>query len=439
MASIRHDGAATSETGVDGQSAVDLSTYDPMDREVQQCPFAHYAAVRAHGPIFRHERSGMYFAARLDVVNEILRDTETYSSRMASATTVADREVMRNVAAIMAQGWPRVDTMLTIDPSHHTRYRKLVARSFSARRIAVLEPAIRAIAVDLIEGFPERGTIDFHADFAVRFPVRVIHEALAMAPGTEGRIKAWSDAAVAALGVALTEDQWLDAARTQVESQRYWHDEYQHRLLEPRDDILSELAHADFDDPDLSEGEVRPLEFPEVFSILQQLMVAGNETTTKLLNETMRLLIEHPEWWQRLVDDPDAVVGDIVEEGLRMSSPNQGLFRVATRDTAIGGVDIPEGARIWVMFGAANRDGATFEDPESFDAARDHLREHIAFGKGHHFCIGAPLARLEARIALEELSRRLELPAFSEGNTFEYEPSYILRGLARLDLDVARR
>jgi len=418
---------------------IDLSTYNPMDREVQQCPFPHYAALRDHGPIFHHQQTGMYFAARLDVVNEILRDTETFSSSIASAATMGDPDVMKKVAEIMKQGWPRVDTMLTIDPPHQTRYRKLVSRAFSARRIAALEDKIREIAIELIEAFPQEGSIDFHADFAVSFPVRVIHHALNMSPEVEGKIKEWSDASVAALGVALTPEQRYAAAESQVECQKYWHREFEDRQANPQDDILSDLVHADFDDPDTPDGETRKLRFGEVFSIVQQLMVAGNETTTKFLNETMRLLIEHPQWWTAMEDDPAGTIHGLVEEGLRVSTPNQGMFRAVTRDTEIGGVEIPKGSRVWVMFGAANRDEAHFPDGDGFDPSRDNLKEHIAFGKGHHFCIGAPLSRLEGRVAFEELTRLLHRPDFSEGNTFEYEPSFILRGLAQLGLDIKKR
>lgn len=431
--------AAVGEDRAMTDTAVDLDHYNPMDREVQQCPYAHYAALREYGPIFHHQPTGMYFASRLDIVNEILRDTTTFSSRMASAATMGDSEVMDQVMAIMAEGWPRRDTMLTIDAPHHTRYRKLVSRAFSARRIAALEDKIREIAVELIDALPDKGSIDFHADFAVSFPVRVIRYALNMAPETESKIKGWSDDAVAALGVNLTDQRRIEAAQGQIECQKYWFSEYEKRLVEPQDDILSDITHADFDDPDLPDGDTRKLEFPEVFSIVQQLMVAGNETTTKFLNETMRLLIEHPQWWEQLVADPDSIVLGLVEEGLRFSSPNQGLFRVAMKDTEIAGTPIPKGSRVWVMFGAANRDERTFDDAEDFDPSRDNLKEHIAFGKGHHFCIGAPLSRLEGKVALEELAKRIELPSFSEGNTFEYEPSFILRGLAQLDLDIQKK
>jgi cytochrome P450 len=426
------------DVGMTDTANVDLSTYNPMDREVQQCPFDHYAALRDAGPLFYHEQTRMYFASRLDIVNEILRDTARFSSRMASAGTAGDSEVMQQVEEIMAEGWPRRNTMLTIDAPHHTKYRKLVSRAFSARRIAALEDKIREVAVELIEAFPEKGSIDFHADFAVSFPVKVIRFALNMAPETEDHIKVWSDAAVAALGASITDGRRLEAAREQVECQQYWFSEYENRLVEPQDDILSDIAHADFDDPDTPEGETRKLEFAEVFSIVQQLMVAGNETTTKFLNETMRMLIENPTFWDQMHNDPEGSWNGLVEEGLRVSSPNQGLFRVVTEDLEFHGHELAKGARVWVMFGAANRDERTFGDAEAFNPGRDNLKEHIAFGKGHHFCIGAPLSRLEGKVAFEELTQRIKMPSFSDSNTFEYEPSFILRGLAQLDLEVEK-
>ncbi|MEM8904554.1 MAG: cytochrome P450 [Actinomycetota bacterium] len=415
---------------------IDLETYDPMDRAVQQCPYPHYAALRDQAPVYLHPATGMYFISKLETVKQVLLDPATFSSRMSNVGTSGSAEVMKRAAEIAAEGWPRVDTMLTIDPPHQPRYRKLVSKAFTARRIAALEDEIRAITVELIDGFPERGTIDFHADFAVALPVKVIHDALNMDESVENKIKPWSDDAVATLGANVTDERRLEAVRGIVDSQKYWFDEYQRRLVEPQDDILTDVAHGDFDDPDT--GEIRKLEFPEVFGIIQQLMVAGNETTTKLLNETVKMLIEDPAWWQRIVDDPGQIPA-VVEEGLRLSSPNQGLFRTVTTDTELEGVPIPAGSRLWVMFGSANRDEDVFPDPDTFDADRDNVRDHVAFGKGQHFCPGAPLSRLEARVALEELAKRLASLEFSADNTFEYEPSFILRGLAELRLDIVKR
>ncbi len=414
---------------------VDLDSYDPMEREVQQCPFPHYRALRERAPVYHHSRTGMYFVSRLDTVNQVLRDTETFSSQMSNAATVGDSEVMERVKEISRKGWPRIETMLTLDPPAQTRYRKLVSRAFSARRIAALEPRVRAITEELVDAFPDRGRVDFHNGFSVALPVKVIAFALNMDPAREPDIKRWSDDAVAPLGAHISDERRIEAAEGVVECMHYWHDEVERRRHDPQDDILTELVEADFEDLD---GTVRPLEFPEIFSIVQQLMVAGNETTTKLLNETAKLLVENPEWWTGVQTDPSKIPA-VVEEALRMSSPNQGLFRLVTRDTELEGVAIPAGSRVWVMFGSANRDERVFPDPDRFAPDRESLKEHVAFGKGHHFCIGAPLSRLEGTVAVEVLSQRLESIAFSDGNTFEYEPSFILRGLAALDLDLVKK
>ena len=165
---------------------------------------------------------------------------------------------------------------------------------------------------------------------------------------------------------------------------------------------MSDIAHADFDDPDLPEGETRKLDFAEVYSIIQQLMVAGNETTTKFLNETMRILIENPEWWEALETDTAGNVSGLSRKGCGFFAQSGPVSRRDPRHRHRGH-GRAEGARIWVMFGAANRDDVTFDDGETFDPTRDNLKDHIAFGKGHHFCIGAPLSRLEGKVALEEL------------------------------------
>ncbi|MEC8975057.1 MAG: cytochrome P450 [Actinomycetota bacterium] len=419
---------------------IDLGNYDPMDREIQQCPFDHYAALREHGPLFFHEQTKTFIASRMGIVNQILRDTETFSSKQSNAKVPADDiETQREVDAILEKGWPRAETMLTIDPPHQTRYRKLVSRTFSARRIGGYEDKIREVAIDLIDKFPESGPINFNDAFATPLPVKVIHYALNMSPEVENKIRWWSDASINTLGANPSREKRIETAESLVDCQRYWFSEYEDRRVNPQEDILSDLTHADFKDPDLADGVTRKLNFPEVYGIMRQLMVAGNETTTKFLNETMRLLIENPKWWELLEQNPDEIVYGIVEEGLRASTPTQGLFRTVTRDTEIEGVTIPKGSRIWVVFAAANRDELEFANPEDFLPDRENANKHLAFGKGHHFCIGAPLSRLEGKVAFEELGKRIELPSFSAKNTFEYEPSYVLRGLSALHLEIKKK
>jgi cytochrome P450 len=170
-------------------------------------------------------------------------------------------------------------------------------------------------------------------------------------------------------------------------------------------------------------------------SIVQQLLVAGNETTTKMLTEMMRLLAENPEQWEMVKADPSRIPS-IVEETLRLSTPTQGMFRIATRDVELAGVHIPKGSRVVIVFMSANRDESLFEEPDAFNPDRANLSDHLAFGKGTHFCVGANLSRLEGRVALQELSKRIASFTLTEANDFAYHPSFMLRGLVKLDLDV---
>mgnify|MGYP000864335976 FL=1 len=174
---------------------------------------------------------------------------------------------------------------------------------------------------------------------------------------------------------------------------------------------------------------------PEMLSMVQQLLVAGNETTTKLLTETMRMLAEHPDEWRKLKDDP-ARAPAIIEEALRLSTPTQGMFRVSTKDHELEGVHIPKGARLVIVFASANRDTTLYDDADSFDPDRDNLRDHLAFGKGIHYCLGAALSRLEGKVALEEFARRVDRFELDDSNDFGYHPSFLLRGLKRLDITV---
>jgi cytochrome P450 len=177
---------------------------------------------------------------------------------------------------------------------------------------------------------------------------------------------------------------------------------------------------------------------PEMISIVQQLMVAGNEATTKGITETLKLLIENPSEWSRIQRDP-ASIPAMVEEALRLASPNQGLFRICTQDSEVTGVAIAKGSMLWVMFGSANRDERVFPKPDRFDPTRPNLKDAVAFGRGAHFCIGAQLARLELRVLFEELATRIETIGFAPGTTLEYEPSFILRGLKELEIDIVKR
>jgi len=416
-------------------AAVDFNRYDPFAPEMQQHPFPWYAALRESAPVWRHPATGLIFVSRHSHVSRILADTTTYSSRFASMPTAGGSEVSAKIATIMQQGFPRVSTMLTEDPPLQTRYRKTVGKALSTRRILALEAKMRELTDEILDAWPARGRVDVMHTLAIPLPIRVIGHFLCMKPEVFPHVKRWSDASVAGLGAVITDDERIAAAHSVVEMQKYWEGELRKRWAAPNDDIISALTQAEFED---ETGAERRLDLPEMISIIQQLMVAGNETTTKVINETFKLLLENRRWIARMQEDP-SVIPAIVDESLRLASPNQGMFRYVTRETELDGVGIPKGAMIWLMFGSANRDASVFSDPDKFDPERPNLKESVAFGRGAHFCIGAPLARLELRVLFEQIAKRVASFSLPEGYKLAYEPSYVLRGLAALELDVAMR
>ena len=311
----------------------------------------------------------------------------------------------------------------------------MVNKAFTARAVSSLEPVIREISAGLIDAFISKGKVEFVKEFAVPLPVRTIAKALNVPEDRLADFKRWSDDNIAAIGTALSDDQRLVHERGIIEFQHYFAEQFEKRRENPEDDILTNLLNARIDkdeDPDLPD---EPLTMEEMLSIISQIIVAGNETTTKTLTEMMRLLGENPEQWEMLRDDPERA-GKVVEETVRMTTPTQGFWRFAKNDVEVAGTKIPAGTRMVVMFASANRDESIFPDGDTFDPDRDDLFSHLAFGKGAHYCLGASLARLELRVALEELVKRIDSYELTAANNFDYLPSFMLRGLKSLEIEI---
>ena len=414
--------------------AVDISTFNPFDPSTQQCPFPHYAQMREEAPVHPVPGLGVHLVTKHDLVMQVLRDPQTYSSMFGGAgmpLSSADRE---KFAEVMAAGYPRVPTMLTADQPDHTRYRRLVARAFHPKVIAEMEPIVRQITVELINSWIDKGRIEFVKEFGVPLPVRVIAKALNVPDDRLADFKRWSDDSIAGIGTNITIEQRLQAEYGVNEFQHYFAEQIELRRTNPQDDILTNLLNASIDDDDPEVTDKRQLDMPEMLSIIQQLLVAGNETTTKSLTEMIRLLAENPEEWAALKADPSRAE-KVFEETLRLSTPTQGMWRVVTKDVELGGVQLAKGQRIIIVFASANRDEVLYDKPDEFCPMRDHLRENLAFGKGIHFCLGANLSRLEGKVAAEELSKRIDTITLSESNKYQYFPSFMLRGLTDLDIE----
>lgn len=413
--------------------AVSLDGFNPFDSRVQQCPHQYYRAMQERDDaVFHVEGTDLYMVTRHDLVVPILRDTETFSNNFGSPGEAPRPEIRDRIKELYDKGWARVSTMLTIDPPDHTRYRGTVAPYFGARRMAELRGPVEAIVNRLIDDWIGQRQIEFVSSFGVPLPIEAIACVLNVPADRMADFKYWSDCSIANIGNVLTDEQMLAAVEGIVEFQHHFAAELEKRREHPMDDLMSDLVTALID---TDEGTKRHLDMPEMLSIVQQLLVAGNETTTKALTEGVMLLAQHPEEWAKLKADPAGRAIAVTEEVLRLSTPTQGMFRVVTKDTEIEGCPVPKGARLVVAYTAANRDRAVWGDePDKFDPDRPNMKEHLAFGKGIHFCIGAPLSRLEMQVAFEALARRLDTITLDDSNTFEYHPSFMLRGLKRLDV-----
>lgn len=424
-----------------GEAPGEPDAFDPRLDGVIQCPYPHYERLRAEGGV--HELPGeavgrpgerVFAVSRHDLAVEVLGDWRTYSSRVGSPSAPPPAHLREQLRAIAAGGFKGPPTMLTADPPVHTRYRRLVSKAFTPRRVAELAPTVRAICEELVDGFVD-DTLDLVPAYCVPIPTRTVAAALGVPQDRYPDFKRWADAGVAAIGRELDDQGWLDSVTGVVEMQQYFAGELERRREQPADDLLTDLLAARLTPDDGVEGE--PLSMPELISIVQQLQVAGSETTASLIADAVVMLHERPELWQRLADEP-ASAGAVVEECLRLASPNLGMFRRVTTDATLGGVEVPAGSTLWVLFGSANRDAAVF-GPAADELHPDAALAHLAFGRGVHFCVGAPLARLEAVTALQVLASRFREVRPVDPAGLRYAPSCILRGLVSLPVSLVPR
>ncbi len=272
----------------------------------------------------------------------------------------------------------------------------------------------------------ERGQAwDFVADYAIPLPVAVIAQQLGLPTEMRYKVRHWSDAFTDQLGGMIDKSRAIECAEIVVEFQLAMKQQIDRRRAKAHDDLLADLvsASADGDDP-LTDGEL--------LSIIQQLLVAGNETSTSAIAEGLKLLITHPEQMQRLRTDP-SLTGNAVEEILRLASPVAGSWRIVTHDLDFHGHRMKQGDRVMIRFAAASRDPSRFAEPDAFDVTRETAKRHFAFGRGIHTCLGNLLARKELSVALEHLLARFENIAFAEPeNALTYVDNVMLRGLRRL-------
>jgi cytochrome P450 len=407
---------------------VQLADVDALSPENVENPYALYQLLREESPVHWDANLEVMLVSRYEDVVGVLRDPETFSSAVGAMTKAPPMEAI----AIIAKGHPPVNTLITADPPTHGNYRSLVARAFTPRRVEKLRDHVTEVAQELIDGFIAAGRVELVHEFAAPLPLTIIAEQLGVPRGRIGDFKKWSDAFMDFIGGLASDERSIECAQEIMECQSYFDGRIEEYRSDPPDDMLGVLLRAQL------AGD-RPLNNAEVCSILQQFMLAGNETSTAAIGATWRFLLEQNDVIEAVRSDR-SLIPAVCEEIFRLQSPVQNMFRQATRDCEIGGVPISAGTKVGVMFGAANRDPRAFPDPERIDPKRPNVREHVAFGHGNHYCIGAGLARLEACVALDTLLDRLDNVRFAPGlNDFSHNPMFIARGLRHLHLEFDAR
>jgi len=413
-----------------------LPFVNPHSEDFYQNPFPTYAMLRADAPVYEiPDQPGLFFVTTWALVREALMDPARFSNILPPARrSDPPAEVLQEVEAIRAQGYPYSPALGTNDPPQHTRYRKMVNRAFTVRALAWMEPLVDEVADQLAASLPDDEIVDGMEQITIPLPVWAIMRILGIDDRYRDDLRRWSDSSNASLGGKLTAERWIEVERDILEFQQVICGILDERRENPQDDLLSTLVKTE-------EGDT-PLTNQELVWLIRELIVAGNETTIRSLADILLyiddLRVEEPDVWDRLRDD-EVFRRGVVEEGIRLASPVVGMFRVTTCDAELGGTVIPKGSTVFLAYSSANRDDATFTDPDVFDPLRENVKEHLAFGHGIHVCVGSGLARIESASALRALANNVTALEVVDRDALRYGPSYALRGLTGLPIRVHRR
>jgi cytochrome P450 len=388
--------------------------FNPWDENFRANPYPHYKAILAGPPRILDMGFRFVLAARYADARAILMDHATFSSVQPAGIGFDEQRKVFGDAP----------TMLGSDPPTQTRLRRLVSRDFTPRRIRELEPRIREIASALLDKVAARGEFDVMSALANPLPVMVISRLLGVPPAEYLQFKRWSDKVIESDNTLPGMPIPDDIKNAFGELKDYFTRTIARRRKDPGIDLVSALV---------AHQEAEALSADELLQFVVLLLLAGNETTTNLIGNGMLALGSNPDAMAALRSKPE-LLRPAIEEMLRYDGPVQSTFRTATKDTVVGGTPIAAGMGVFVIIAAANRDPAQFKDPERFDITRAP-NDHLAFGEGIHFCIGAPLARIEGSIAIASaLARFPGLKLKNPGAALTYKGSYFLRGLSRLEM-----
>ena len=394
--------------------------FNPFSPEAQKDPYPQYKALREAAPVYHSDLLDLWVLSRYEDVSFVLKD-----DRFSADRRKATNQLVAQARKMQEEGpFAQANTMLSADPPEHTRLRGLVSKAFTPRRIEEMRPRIQEIVDGLLDDLNGETEFDLIEELSYPLPVIVIAEMLGIPAEDRADFKRWSDDLVATLGGPNTPPDALERAmKSGMEMAEYFQGVIAERRKEPKDDLLSAMIAAE------ERGDV--LNEQELLATCMLLLAAGNETTTNLIGNGMLALLRNEDQLDKLLGDP-SLMESAVEEMLRYDGPVQATARIADADVEIDGHEIKQGQMLFVLLAAANRDPAAFPDPETFDITRED-NNHVAFGNGLHFCLGAPLARIEAQVAFRSLFERFGKPRLA-GDGVEWNANFILRGPKRLQI-----
>jgi cytochrome P450 len=400
-----------------------VAAFDPLSPEYLEDPFAVMGSLGLKvRPVFYASAIDYYVITRYRDIEAIFSDPESYSAAAAQLPLI---ELEPRTREILLDGGVRPQpSMVSLDPPEHTRLRRPTARAFSARRTAEMEPRIREVVGELIDAIDPSAPVDLVAALCFPLPATVVFSFIGVPSADYAQLKQWCGyRAKLAWGRPEPEEQ-VEHAQNMTAYRRYLRELVAAKDGDRGDDFASALLEIHDEQPE-------ELTHEEMASILFSLSFAGHETTNYLIGNLLRRLLEEPARWDAIVADP-ALIPGAIDETLRYDPSVPVWRRLTKRPVTIAGVEIPEGAKLFLWMAAAGRDPDVFPNPDTFDMRRQNARRHLAFGKGIHFCIGSALGKLEAQLALEALAQRFPGMRLVPGQQLAFHPNISFRGPQQL-------
>ena len=411
------------------ETELPLSEVNFFDSQISECPYGAYKVLREEAPVWKDPISGIYVITRYDDIKDVLIDTETFrNERKFRARTNTRSEVIRNLYE--EKGWVPAPTLAGRDDPEHKEMKALFAHAFRPQKIKQLDPFVENLAIRLFDDFLPKGECDWVKEFAIPLPLIVIGHQMGVPEADIWQIKAWTDAWVQRLGMMQTDEEAIWSTEMEIEAQHYFQPIFERLRKVPDDTLLSDLVNTEIPEwgRTLTDEELHAEMMADTF-------VGGSETSTNAIAAGVMLLIEQHDQWELLKSNPDKYLPILIEEGLRLEGPVQGLFREAATDGTVHGVKIPKGSTINIRYASANLDDSIFDRPSKLDLERSNSRQHLAFGFGVHYWMGAPLARRELFFSFKTLVDRVDQMWFIEGkNDFLHHPNFCLRALRELHI-----